>query len=118
MFTFIQNVKDVDFSVANIIYVQNDLHLNHEFTSKSAEVFGSSVIQVDFKEALNAVDRINSWIIEKTRNKIKDLITLGNYNLIIVFSLAIYFFLTYFYHLLFTLKYYFIFTTKWYNISG
>lgn len=72
------NVKDVDFSVANIIYVQNDLHLNHEFTSKSAEVFGSSVIQVDFKEALNAVDRINSWIIEKTRNKIKDLITLDD----------------------------------------
>ncbi|XP_043472711.1 ovalbumin-related protein X-like isoform X2 [Leptopilina heterotoma] len=72
------SVKDVDFSVANIIYVQEDLHLNHEFTSKSAEIFGSSVVQVDFKKASNAVERINSWIIEKTRNKIKDLISLDD----------------------------------------
>lgn len=74
------NLKDIDFSIANTIYIQDDLHLEHEFVSISAEIFGSSVIQVNFKETLMAVERINSWVIEKTRNKIKDLITTDDIN--------------------------------------
>lgn len=78
----LQEVKDVDLNVANTIYVQDDLHLNHEFVSLSAEIFGAGVIQVDFKQPLNAVNQINSWIVEKTKNKIKDVLTIGSYNLI------------------------------------
>ncbi|XP_051160515.1 antichymotrypsin-2-like isoform X2 [Leptopilina boulardi] len=73
-------VKDVDLNVANTIYVQDDLHLNHEFVTLSAEIFGAGVIQVDFKQPLNAVKQINSWIVEKTKNKIKDVLTIGDIN--------------------------------------
>lgn len=69
--------------MANTIYIQDEIHLVPEFVSISAEIFGADASHVNFKEALNAVKRMNSWIATKTRNKIQDIITLGDFLLII-----------------------------------
>ncbi|XP_033212928.1 ovalbumin-related protein X-like isoform X2 [Belonocnema kinseyi] len=72
------NLTDLEFNVANTIYIQDEIQLIPEFVLTSAEIFGADVSHVNFKEALNTVKQINSWVATKTGNKIQDIITLDD----------------------------------------
>ena len=63
--------------VVNKIYVQNGLVLNKDFVHMTSTYFGTPVEQVNFDKATKAASSINRWVEEKTRNKIKNIVSTG-----------------------------------------
>ena len=67
----------MELKIANTIYIQEELQLVPYFLSSSGEIFKADVSHINFKEASKASERINLWVIEKTRNKIQEVISIG-----------------------------------------
>lgn len=61
-------------SIANQIYVQNDLQLNATFQTIIAQQFLSGIESVNFAEPNISADTINRFVETKTNKKIKDFI--------------------------------------------
>lgn len=71
----IQEKGDIDLSMANALWVQKDYIFLKEFLGLIEKHYGATLHSVDFKRACEATRRkINAWVEQKTRNKIKDLI--------------------------------------------
>lgn len=73
-----RNEKTFALNVANSIWVSNDLKLLREYTDICKESFLSEAFTQDFTKPQKAADSINTWVEEKTNNKIKKLLKKNN----------------------------------------
>jgi serpin B len=71
--TALNQVQGVELSVANALWVSNAFPLHPEFVKRVQELL-SEAINLDFKEGEEARHTINTWVEEKTKQKIKDLL--------------------------------------------
>lgn len=65
----------VTLDLANKVYVQDGFTIKQAFRSAAVDSFGSEVESVNFGDNVVAAKKINTWVEEKTHDKIKDLIT-------------------------------------------
>ncbi|CAH1236757.1 unnamed protein product [Diabrotica balteata] len=70
----LNSVEDVTLLMANKVYVKNEYELKDEFKDKVVNNFFSEVQNIDFSQSAAAAKTINTWVEEKTKDKIKDLI--------------------------------------------
>ena len=74
----VQEKGNIDLSVANALWIQKDYIFLKEFLDLTKKSYGAVLNRVDFKGACEAARRkINAWVEEETKNKIKDLIKPG-----------------------------------------
>jgi len=67
-----------EISVANALWAQKDYPFLEEFTGLNATYYGAGLENLDFaSDAEGARKRINGWVEERTRDRIKDLIPPG-----------------------------------------
>lgn len=71
----LNNVQNVTLHVANKIYAKTGYKLKPTFNEVARNSFYSEVEQVNFDDRANAAKTINSWVEQKTQDKIKDLIS-------------------------------------------
>jgi serpin B len=89
-----QDNRNIELTVANALWTQKDYVFLREFLDLTKNNYGAALNLVDFKKAHEAVRmKINAWVEEKTKNKIKDLIKPGVLDPLIrlVLTNAIYF---------------------------
>lgn len=70
----LNNVADVQLSMANKIYIMDKYTLKPKFQEVTQNKFSSEVQPVDFAKSDATAKIINAWVEDKTKNKIKDLI--------------------------------------------
>ena len=74
----VQEKGNIDLSVANALWIQKDYVFLKEFLDLTKKSYGAVLNRVDFKGACEAArGKINTWVEEETKNKIKDLIKPG-----------------------------------------
>lgn len=84
---------NVKLSVANALWAQEGYHLLKSYLNAVKEFYSAKVANVDFKDAVRACKKINSWVEEKTHSKIKKLVAPENLSgAQLVLTNAIYFF--------------------------
>ncbi len=85
--------SDVTLNMANKIYVGKDFELLDRFRQILATSFKSSADELDFSQATEAADTINSYVEQQTMNMIKNLIGPNDLNALtkLVLISAIYF---------------------------
>lgn len=67
-------------NIANSLWGQAGFDFLPEFLDLLAENYGAGMYRVDYSDPESARQRINGWVEEQTREKIKDLITQGMLN--------------------------------------
>lgn len=67
--------KETGLEIANRIYVMTNYKLKSAFNELTAKHFKSGVESLNFADNVNSAKTINSWVEEKTHDKIKDLIS-------------------------------------------
>ena len=70
----LNNVASVELSMANKIYIMDGFSLKSAFKEVTQNKFLSEVEAVNFGDSVGTAKNINSWVEDKTKNKIKDLI--------------------------------------------
>ncbi|MFH1072629.1 MAG: serpin family protein [Nanoarchaeota archaeon] len=86
--------KPYRLAVANALWAQNDYPFNQDYLSVVEQYYDGKVTNLDFKsDAEGSRKTINSWVEEKTNQKIKDLIPAGALDSLtrLVLTNAIYF---------------------------
>jgi len=77
-FEGIQESGTLQLSIANALWIQAGYELLSEFTSINHEYYEAHLYRVDFKNEPNASRlKINGWVEDKTRGRIKDLLAPG-----------------------------------------
>lgn len=71
----LNNVQNVTLHIANKIYAKDGYKLKSSFNDVAKSAFFSEVEQVNFVDKVNAAKTINAWVEQKTKEKIKDLIS-------------------------------------------
>jgi len=90
----VQAKGDIELNIANALGAQEDYVFLREFLDLIQSNYGTAVNNVDFKRACEAArKKINAWVEQKTKDKIKDLIKPGVLNSLtrLVLTNAIYF---------------------------
>jgi len=90
----VQEKGDIELNIANALWAQKDYVFLREFLDLIQSNYGTVLNHVDFKRACEAArKKINAWIEQKTKDKIKDLIKPGVLNALtrLVLTNAIYF---------------------------
>ncbi|MBI2266364.1 MAG: serpin family protein [Armatimonadetes bacterium] len=72
--------EDCTFTVANRIWTQDGARVEEKFQKTVNDAYGAPAETLDFKDSQGATETINSWVAEKTKDKIKDLIPPGVLN--------------------------------------
>ena len=73
-----QGKEGIELNVANALWAQKDYIFLGEFLDLTKKYYGAVLTLLDFKNACEAArKKINAWVEEKTKNKIKDLIKPG-----------------------------------------
>jgi serpin B len=81
----------VQLAIANSIWARDDIEPSPDFVQRIRNSYAGEVINLDFNEP-GAADVINEWVIRKTREKIRDLVTSGDLSsAILVLIDAVYF---------------------------
>lgn len=70
----IEEKGEVKLSIANALWAQKDYIFLDPFLNCTNKYYGSGLYFVDFAKSAEARNKINSWVEEKTCNKIKNLI--------------------------------------------
>lgn len=72
---------DVALAVANALWLDNDLAFRSGYLDAAAAVFGAKPQPLDFGSAPQAsADRINAWIAQETRERIKQIVAANAFN--------------------------------------
>ena len=90
----IQEKGDIKLNIANALWTQEDYVFHSEFLKVIERNYGAVLNSVDFKRAHEkARKKINAWVEQKTKDKIKDLIKPGVLNSLtrLVLTNAVYF---------------------------
>jgi serpin B len=90
---FFRAPRKYQLSVANAIWAQKGYPWRKEFIELTRKHYGAGMVEVDFSESEAARKRINDWVEDETREKIKDLIPAGAITVLtrMVLANAIYF---------------------------
>ena len=72
-----QSNENFTLETANRVYAQNGFSLNPDYSKTLRTYFGAEAQQVNFAESVAAANKINGWVEDVTRNKIKDLFSSG-----------------------------------------
>ncbi|CAG9854047.1 unnamed protein product [Phyllotreta striolata] len=72
--TKLNSVQDVTLHMANKIYLKESYSLKDAFRKTVSDNFFSEVQSINFEENAAAAKTINTWVEDKTNNKIQDLI--------------------------------------------
>ena len=85
--------RAVELYVANRLWGQQGYPFKETFVEVLRRYYGSDLVQVDFREAAAAAERINGWVAQQTRGMIKDLISAGMFTELtrLVLTNAVYF---------------------------
>ena len=85
--------NDFPLSVANGIFLHRGFNPKVEFLDATIKHFHSEVMQTDFEEPKNSAREINSWVAEKTKDKMKEFIKPGSLSELtkILLVIALYF---------------------------
>jgi serpin B len=67
--------------IANRVYAATGFELNPSFTKIISESFRAEIEQLDFSQQTTAARKINGWVEQVTRNRIKDLISPGTFEM-------------------------------------
>jgi len=74
----LQEKEGIELNVANSLWAQKEYILLEEFLDLIKKYYGAELSLLDFKKACEAArKKINAWVEEKTKNRIKDLIKPG-----------------------------------------
>ncbi|CAK9799753.1 unnamed protein product [Anthophora quadrimaculata] len=76
----LNELNNVKLYIANAMYIQDEFEVLTEFLTIGKEVYLSEVSKVDFKHNIDVAEKINTWVKEKTNNKIFDLVSSGDFN--------------------------------------
>ncbi|MGY5852856.1 MAG: serpin family protein, partial [Candidatus Thorarchaeota archaeon] len=71
------NVGDNELNIANALWIQQGQSLLETFLYTINENYGESAFELDFHQTEAAREKINSWVEEKTKDKIKELLKPG-----------------------------------------
>ena len=85
--------NEYELSTANALWAQKDYPFLEEYTEKIDQYYGGKVTNLDFSDSAGSANTINSWVEDKTKNKIKDLVpssALSSYTKLVLTN-AIYF---------------------------
>lgn len=63
--------------IANAMYIQDGFEILTEFLTIGKDVYQSEISKVDFKNNVEASQKINAWVNEKTNNKIPYFVSSG-----------------------------------------
>lgn len=74
----LNNVEDVALYMANKVYIKDSYSLKQAFKTAITKYFYSEIQSVNFSESTKAAHAINSWVENKTNQKIKNLINDGD----------------------------------------
>lgn len=66
--------SSVTLNTANRIYPNQGYEIKKQFTDNLNTYFHSDIEQVDYSKAQESADKINSWVAEKTKEKIQNLV--------------------------------------------
>ncbi|KAG7201539.1 hypothetical protein KM043_004290 [Ampulex compressa] len=72
----VKNGTEID--VATRLWVQEQLSISEDYVKSLQTYYGTDVERVDFKNAHNAANAINSWVRRETRDKIESLVDPGS----------------------------------------
>ncbi|KAL3276847.1 hypothetical protein HHI36_012210 [Cryptolaemus montrouzieri] len=75
MQTELNGLEDVTMASANKIYLGENFKIESDFLKTATEDFDAGVQNIDFKNKKEAVNVINSWVENKTHNKIQNLLS-------------------------------------------
>ncbi|KAF3423284.1 hypothetical protein E2986_12788 [Frieseomelitta varia] len=92
LFCIYKELEDIKLYIANSIYIQDEFELLMEFLTIGREFYQSEISKIDFKN-IDAAEKINSWVKQKTNNKISNLVSSDDFdeNIKLVLINAIYF---------------------------
>lgn len=62
-------------SIANAIFVQNNLPINAKYESAAMQIYGATTQKVDFRNAPSAISTINNWVNRATFGKIREILS-------------------------------------------
>jgi len=79
-----QSTENMTLEIANKVFSQSKTKILPEYKAVAEKSFLSGAQELDFADSEGSRNVINSWVEEKTRNKIKDLIPSSKYVLFIV----------------------------------
>lgn len=74
----LQNVKGIEhvtLNLANKIFIKNGFKLKEPFINTMVKKYESATEELDFADNIRSAKVINTWVEDKTNNKIKDLIS-------------------------------------------
>jgi serpin B len=66
--------SEIQLAIANSIWIREGIALSSEFVQRISDDYGGKIVNMDFS-ASDAVDTINRWVADKTKGKIKTLVT-------------------------------------------
>lgn len=70
----LHTIQDVTLHMANKVYIKDSYNLKESFKTTITKLFYSEIEPVDFLKSKEAAKTINSWVENKTNEKIKDLV--------------------------------------------
>ena len=71
----IRSTQDFTIETANKVFVKNEFSILEDFQKILINSYHSKIQKIDFSDRRAAADEINGWVEEKTKDKIKDLIS-------------------------------------------
>ncbi|KAM8771065.1 neuroserpin isoform 1-T2 [Rhynchonycteris naso] len=79
--------------IANSLFVQNEFHVNDEFSQMMKKYFNAEVNHVDFSQSIAVAKHINNWVENNTMSLLKDLVSPRDFDTVTYLALinAVYF---------------------------
>ena len=68
-----EEIKGVELSVANSLWAQRGINFKKDFLERNARSYGARIETLDFLSP-QAAAKINAWVAEKTKDKIKEIV--------------------------------------------
>jgi len=74
-FARIQNIGNIELNIANALWIPKNYYILDSFLNINTEYYNANLFTVDFDKAPDkAIQEVNDWVEENTKNKIKDIL--------------------------------------------
>ncbi|KAK2584776.1 hypothetical protein KPH14_007098 [Odynerus spinipes] len=70
LISVLNDIKEVELQIANAIYIQDSFQILSDFLIVSTDVYNCGLFRTNFKNKQQAIDEINLWVKNATRDKI------------------------------------------------
>ncbi|MCL2829736.1 MAG: serpin family protein [Betaproteobacteria bacterium] len=75
-----QSDEQVRMVIANSLWPDKSLSIRPEYEETARNYYGAPITPVNYKDGQNAAKQINAWVEQKTRDRIRDLLSPGDLN--------------------------------------